>query len=52
MPGIELFGPEEKKEIQDVLDTSIFFRYNHDAQRNNHWKARDFENEVKKLLKY
>ena len=49
MPGIELFGPEEKKEIQDVLDTSIFFRYNHDAQRNNHWKARDFENEVKKL---
>lgn len=31
MPGIELFGPEEKKEIQDVLDTSIFFRCNHDA---------------------
>ncbi|MBS1488378.1 MAG: aminotransferase class V-fold PLP-dependent enzyme [Bacteroidetes bacterium] len=50
MPGTELFGAEEKKEINDVLETGILFRYNHDAQRNNIWKARDFENEVKKLL--
>ncbi len=33
-----------------MLETGILFRYNHDAQRNNIWKAREFENEVKKLL--
>ena len=49
MPGTELFGAEERKEINDVLDTGILFRYNHDAQRNNIWKARDFEAEVMKL---
>jgi 8-amino-3,8-dideoxy-alpha-D-manno-octulosonate transaminase len=49
MPGTELYGAEERKEINDVLETGIFFRYNHDAQRNNIWKAKDFENEVKKI---
>ena len=49
MPGTELFGAEEKKEINDVLETGIFFRYNHEAQRNNIWKARDFEAEVRKI---
>jgi 8-amino-3,8-dideoxy-alpha-D-manno-octulosonate transaminase len=49
MPGTELFGIEEKKEINDVLETGILFRYNHDAQRNNIWKAREFEAEVKKV---
>ena len=46
MPGIELFGAEEKKEIMDVLETGILFRYNHDQQRNGHWKAKSFENEL------
>ena len=36
MPGTELFGAEERKEIEDVLSTGIMFRYNHEAQRNNH----------------
>ncbi|MBS1646621.1 MAG: DegT/DnrJ/EryC1/StrS family aminotransferase [Bacteroidetes bacterium] len=49
MPGTELFGAEERKEIDDVLSTGILFRYNHDALRNNHWKAKDFEAEVKKI---
>lgn len=49
MPGTELFGAEERKEINDVLETGIFFRYNHEAQRKDIWKARDFENEVKKI---
>lgn len=49
MPGTELFGAEERKEINDVLDTGILFRYNHEAQRKDIWKARDFENEVKKI---
>jgi 8-amino-3,8-dideoxy-alpha-D-manno-octulosonate transaminase len=51
MPGTELFGAEERKEIEDVLSTGIMFRYNHDAQRNNIWKAKDFEAEAKKITK-
>ncbi|MFZ9296598.1 MAG: DegT/DnrJ/EryC1/StrS family aminotransferase, partial [Bacteroidia bacterium] len=47
MAGTELYGAEERREIQDVLDTGIFFRFNHDAQRQNHWKAKNFENIVK-----
>lgn len=50
MPGTEYFGAEERKEINDVLETGILFRYNHDAQRNNIWKAKDFEAEVAKLV--
>lgn len=47
MAGTELYGAEERREIQDVLDTGVFFRFNHDAQRQNHWKAQTFENIVK-----
>ena len=46
MPGTELFGAEEKKEIMDVLEKGILFRYNHDQQRNGHWKAKSFENDL------
>ncbi len=49
MPGTELFGEEEKKEVMDVLNEGVLFRFNHDAQRNGHWKAKDFENEVAKF---
>ncbi len=49
MPGTELFGAEERKEINDVLETGMLFRYNHDQQRNGIWKAREFEAEVKKI---
>jgi 8-amino-3,8-dideoxy-alpha-D-manno-octulosonate transaminase len=49
MPGTELFGAEERKEVQDVLETGILFRYNHDAPRKGIWKAREFEEEVKKI---
>jgi len=49
MPGTELFGAEERKEVNDVMETGVLFRYGHDAQRNNHWKAKEFEAEVKKI---
>ncbi len=49
MPGTELFGNEERKEINDVLETGMLFRYNHDQQRNGIWKAREFEAEVRKI---
>jgi 8-amino-3,8-dideoxy-alpha-D-manno-octulosonate transaminase len=48
MPGTELFGAEERKEVNDVME-GILFRYGHDAQRNNHWKAKEFEAEVRKI---
>jgi 8-amino-3,8-dideoxy-alpha-D-manno-octulosonate transaminase len=50
MPGTELFGAEERKEINDVLETGVLFRFNHDAQRNNIWKAREMESEVCKVV--
>ncbi|GAB3544747.1 DegT/DnrJ/EryC1/StrS family aminotransferase [Spirosoma fluminis] len=50
MPGMEFFGAQERAEINDVLETGILFRYNHEAQRNNIYKAREFEAEVAKLV--
>lgn len=50
MPGTELFGSEERKEINDVLETGVLFRFNNDAQRNNIWKAREMEAEVCKVV--
>ena len=50
MPGMEFFGAAERTEINDVLETGILFRYNHEAQRNNIYKARAFEAEVAKLV--
>ena len=49
MPGTELFGSEERKEILDVVDNGVLFRYGHDQQRNGRWKALEFEAEVRKL---
>ncbi|CAN5456816.1 DegT/DnrJ/EryC1/StrS family aminotransferase [soil metagenome] len=47
---MEFFGAAERKEINDVLETGILFRYNHEAQRNDIYKAREFEAEVAKLV--
>lgn len=49
MPGTEWYGAEERKEIMDVLETGAFFRYNHEHIRNGMWKAKEFEEEVKKI---
>ncbi len=43
MPGFEVFGEEEKKQVIDVLDTGVLFRYEFGAQRNNIYKVREFE---------
>lgn len=43
MPGFEIFGEEEKKEIMDVLDTGVLFRYEFNEQRNGVFKVREFE---------
>jgi 8-amino-3,8-dideoxy-alpha-D-manno-octulosonate transaminase len=49
MPGTELFGEEERKEVMDVLSTGILFRYGHDDQRKGFWKTKELEAEVKKF---
>ena len=49
MPGTEVFGPEEKKEVNDVLESGILFRYNYENDRNGHWKAQSFEEELAKF---
>ena len=43
MPGFELFGESEKKQVQDVLDSGVLMRYGFDGMRNNHWKALELE---------
>ena len=50
MPGFEIFGEEERQEVQDVLQTGVLFRYGFDAARNGHWKARSFEEELARRL--
>ncbi len=46
MPGFELFGEEEKKEVLDVLSTGVLFRYGFDQARNGIWKAKTFEEKL------
>ncbi|MBU0480256.1 MAG: DegT/DnrJ/EryC1/StrS family aminotransferase [Proteobacteria bacterium] len=43
MPGFEVFGAEEKKEIMEVLDTGVLFRYEFPEQRKGVYKVREFE---------
>ena len=50
MPGFEIFGEEEKKEVQDVLDTGVLFRYGFDEARQGHWKAKQFEKALARRL--
>ena len=50
MPGFEFFGDEERKEVQDVLNTGVLFRYGFDQTRMGHWKAKTFEIELSKRI--
>ena len=43
MPGFELFGPEERKEVNDVLETGIMMRYGFDGPRKGIWKSKELE---------
>jgi 8-amino-3,8-dideoxy-alpha-D-manno-octulosonate transaminase len=46
MPGFEFFGNEEKKEVNDVLETGILMRYGFDAQRKGIYKSLELEREI------
>ncbi len=43
MPGYEFFGEEERKEVNDVLETGILMRYGFDGPRKGIWKAKELE---------
>ena len=43
MPGFELIGEEERREILQVLESGVLMRYGFDAARNGQWKSRDLE---------
>jgi len=50
MPGFEVFGDAERREVMDVLATGVLFRYGFEAVRQGHWKARTFEQELARLV--
>jgi len=43
MPGFELFGDAERKEVNDVLQTGIMMRYGFDGARKGIWKSKELE---------
>ena len=46
MPGFELFGDEERKEVNDVMETGILMRYGFDGPRKGIWKAQELEKAI------
>jgi 8-amino-3,8-dideoxy-alpha-D-manno-octulosonate transaminase len=50
MPGFELFGDAERKELNDVLDNGVLMRYGFDGMRNGHWKAKELETELQQTF--
>lgn len=46
MPGFEFFGAEERKEVNDVLNTGILMRYGFDGARQGIWKALELEQAI------
>jgi 8-amino-3,8-dideoxy-alpha-D-manno-octulosonate transaminase len=50
MPGFELFGKQERSEVNDVLENGVLMRYGFDGMRNGHWKAKELEVLIQKKL--
>lgn len=50
MPGFELWGAEERKEVNDVLETGILMRYGFDGPRKGIWKSKELEDAICKTF--
>lgn len=50
MPGFELFGAEERKHINDVMETGILMRYGFDGPRKGIWKSIELEKAITKVF--
>src|SRR5436189_6459540 len=46
MPGFELWSDEERKEVNEVLESGILMRYGFDAQRKGKWKSKELEQAI------
>ncbi|MDO5980891.1 DegT/DnrJ/EryC1/StrS family aminotransferase [Flavivirga spongiicola] len=51
MPGFELFGELERKEVNDVLDNGVLMRYGFDGMRKGHWKSKELETSLQQSFK-
>jgi 8-amino-3,8-dideoxy-alpha-D-manno-octulosonate transaminase len=47
MPGWELFDEEEKKQINEVMETGVLMRYGFEGARKDRWKAREMERAIR-----
>lgn len=50
MPGFEVFGAQERAEVNEVLETGVLMRYGFDAMRQGHYKALEFEQAFAKRM--
>ena len=50
MPGFELWGAEERKEVNDVMETGILMRYGFDGPRKGIWKSKELEEAICKTF--
>ncbi|MBK5269915.1 MAG: DegT/DnrJ/EryC1/StrS family aminotransferase, partial [Bacteroidia bacterium] len=50
MPGFELWGDKERKEVNDVLETGILMRYGFDGPRKGIWKSKELEQAICKTF--
>jgi len=50
MPGFEIFGDEERREVNEVLETGVLFRYGFEPLRKGRFKAMTFEKALSKRL--
>jgi 8-amino-3,8-dideoxy-alpha-D-manno-octulosonate transaminase len=46
MPGFELWNDEERKEVNEVLETGILMRYGFDGPRKGTWKSKELEKSI------
>jgi len=50
MPGFELFGEEERKHINDVMDTGIIMRYGFEGPRKGVFKSVELEKKITEVF--
>ena len=50
MPGFELFGEEERKHINDVMETGIIMRYGFDGPRKGIFKSIELEKKITEVF--
>src|SRR5215470_16166408 len=46
MPGFELWSDEERKEVNEVLESGILMRYGFDGLRHGKWKSKELEEAI------